>query len=249
MGLLDLREPVSAGSHGLWMLLAIPGTILLWRRARGDLAKQVSLLAFGVGLVACYAASAAFHGVRATPGRLSVFDRVDHAGIFVLIAGSYTPIAWNLLGGAWRWGTLASVWATTALGTTWLLAMGALPVLVATAVYLVMGWGGLFCCVEIARVLSGRSVRLLVLGGVVYSVGAALNVVGWPVLWPGVFGAHELFHLFVMAGSLAHFAFMLAVVAPFAGTATPKPRLAPSPARTRAALGAGLAAPSLGRVH
>ena len=102
--------------------------------------------------------------------------------------------------GRWRWGTLTAVWLTTLVASGLLLANVRLPVPLATCEYLAMGWGALFVYFEVARVVSHRSMRPLVVGGVLYSVGALLNLMHWPVLWPGVFGSHELFHLWVMAG-------------------------------------------------
>ena len=86
-----------------------------------------------------------------------------------------------------------------------------------------MGWGVVVCYAEIARVVSHRALLPIVVGGVSYSVGAVLNLLHWPVLWPGIFGAHELFHLFVLAGSLAHYRFILKVVVPFVPSAGQAP--------------------------
>src|SRR5205823_1230985 len=135
-----------------------------------------------------------------------------HVGIHLLIAGSYTPVAWNLLRGRWRRVTLAAVWSTTLVASALLIMNIRLPMPLATCEYLALGWGALFCYFEIARVLSHRALRPLVVGGVLYSVGALLNLFHWPVLWPGVFGSHEMFHLWVMGGSFAHFWFMLSAV-------------------------------------
>ena len=151
---------------------------------------------------------------------LAVFDRLDHMGIHILIAGSYTPVAWNLLRGPWRTWPLIAVWGTTIVASALLLVRIKLPVPVATCEYLALGWGALFCYVEIARVLNRRVLWSLVIGGVCYSVGAVFNLLHWPRPWPGVFGHHEIFHLWVMAGSSAHFWFMLTAVIPFAGAAT-----------------------------
>jgi hemolysin III len=81
--------------------------------------------------------------------------------------------------------------------------------------YLGMGWAGVFFYQEFTRMLSRRALAPIVVGGILYSVGALFNLLRWPVLWPGVFEAHELFHLFVVAGSMAHFNFMFRVVAPY----------------------------------
>src|SRR5215472_15713152 len=96
MDFLHPRDPVSTWSHGFWLLLALPGVFLLWRRGSGDRAKQISLLIYGVGLVACSTTSTLFHGLRPPFDRLRMFDLLDYLGIYLLIAGSYTPIAWNV---------------------------------------------------------------------------------------------------------------------------------------------------------
>jgi hemolysin III len=236
MFLLDFREPVSAWTHCAWLFLSVPATILLWKKAGPDRPKRVSLLIFGLSLGFCYAASTLFHGVRGDRDHIDLFDRFDHIGIYVLIAGSYTPLACGLLGGAWRWGSLLTAWVLAAAGILRCATIGVLPMMLETAAYLVMGWGALVCYLEIARTMTHRPLRPLVLGGLLYTIGAAINLLNWPDLWPGVLGPHELFHLFVMAGSLAHFWFMLTVVAPFESEpwASPFPTLR-QPARRPAA--------------
>jgi hemolysin III len=210
---LDFREPISAWTHGSWLLLSVPATMVLWRRSGTNLARRISLLVFGLSLAICYAGSTAFHAVRLDRDWIAWFDELDHLGIFILIAGSYTPVAWNLLEGRLKWGTLTAAWLATAVGSGLLLTCGVFSMFWSTFLYLAMGWGAVICYVEMARVLPHRTLFPLLLGGVLYSIGAVINLAHWPVLWPGVFGPHELFHLFVMAGSSAHFIFMLGVVA------------------------------------
>jgi hemolysin III len=109
MDFFDLREPVSAWSHCLGLLLSPPGILLLWRRSGGDHSKRLSLLVYGMSLAFCYTASTLYHGLRIPADRLAAFDLLDRIGIFALIAGSYTPLAWGLLRGRWRWGTLTTM--------------------------------------------------------------------------------------------------------------------------------------------
>jgi len=216
MDFLNLREPVSAWSHGAGLLLALPGTLLLWRRSAGDPAKRLSLLVYGLSLAFCYLASTLYHGVRLPATHITAFARLDGVGIFALIAGSYTPAAWCLLRGRWRRWTLAVVWGV-AITATVLIASGRhFSLVFSTGLYLGMGWGAVVCYSEIAQVVSHRALLPIVAGGLSYSVGAVLNLLHWPVLFPGIFGAHELFHLFVLAGSLAHYRFILKVIVPFA---------------------------------
>jgi hemolysin III len=216
MDFLNLREPVSTWSHGAGLLLALPGTLLLWRRSAGDPTKRLSLLVYGLSLAFCYFASTLYHGVQAPAARITAFARLDGVGIFALIAGSYTPLAWCLLRGRWRGWTLAIVWGV-AIAATVVIASGRhFSAGLATGLYLGMGWGVVACYSEVARVVSHRALLPIVAGGVSYSVGAVLNLLHWPVLIPGIFGAHELFHMFVLAGSLAHYRFILKVIVPFA---------------------------------
>jgi len=216
MDFLSLREPVSAWSHLAGLLLAVVGTLWLWRRSRGGrFDKRLSLLIFGLSLAFCYGASTLYHGAWVSSAeQLALLDRIDHVGIFLLIAGSYTPLAWNLLSGRWRWGTLSLVWMIAATASVMLVVGGVFPPVLNTAVYLAMGWGSIACYAEMARVVTHRVLRPLLTGGVFYSVGALLNVLDWPALWPGVFDAHDLFHFFVLAGSLSHYRLILQAVVP-----------------------------------
>ncbi len=215
MNVFDFREPVSAWTHFAGLLFAIPGTFLLVRRSVGEPGKQISLLIYGLSLILCYGASTLFHGLRLPSAQLAAFVRLDNVGIFALIAGSYTPLAWNLMRGRWRTWTLMMVWTMSITASALVESGRRFSLAIATCVYLMMGWGAVACYTQISRVVSHRSLRLIVLGGVFYSVGAVLNLLRWPRLWPGAFGTHDLFHLFVIAGSLSHYVFILTVVVPF----------------------------------
>ena len=216
MNFLDLREPVSSWTHFVGLMLAIPGTaVLLWRTA-GDPAKQLSLLVYGLTLAFCYSASTLFHGVRLSIAGVAAFARLDGVGIFALIAGTYTAIACTLMRGRWRRWTLATVWGVAATATIVIATGRHFSPVFASVLYLAMGWGAVICYSEIGKVVSHHALLPIVIGGLFYSVGAVLNLMHWPVLWPGIFGTHELFHLFVLAGSLTHFWFILKVVVPFA---------------------------------
>jgi hemolysin III len=207
-----IREPVSAITHGLWLLLSLPGTYVLWRLSRGDRAKQAGMLIFGLGLVLCYGGSCLFHSV---PARLAhACNLLDHIGIYMLIAGTVTPIALVVLRGWWQTGLLGLIWLLAATGIALRLSTN-LSLAQRTAFYLVMGWIGCATYIELARHLSHARLRPMWVGGLFYSIGALINLAHWPALAPPVFGAHELFHLFVMVGSLWHYHFMLAVLVPY----------------------------------
>src|SRR5262249_35186329 len=130
-------------------------------------------------------------------------------------AGTITPAALVVLRGAWRWSTLAVAWGLAACGVVLQLTPLDISDGLDTTLYLSMGWGVVFCYFELARSLSHRAMRPALAGGVLYSVGAVINLVRWPAFWPGVFAAHELFHLFVMGGTLSHYWFMLKEIVPY----------------------------------
>lgn len=214
MDFLAFREPVSAWTHCAWMILAIPATVLLCWKTRGNVGRQVGLFVFGLTLILCYGGSTLFHAVH-DEARIRVFHTLDHVGIYLLIAGSYTPAALTVLRGRWRWGILGMAWGFAAVGITMRLLSNHIPGVLSTGLYLVMGWGAVLCYFEMARMLSHRAMLPILLGGILYSIGALINLADRPIFLPGVFGAHELFHVFVMAGSLSHFYFMLRFVVPY----------------------------------
>jgi hemolysin III len=212
----DVREPVNTWTHLAGIVAAVVGTVMLWRHSRdANTLKRLSLLVFGLSLICCYSTSTVFHAVRVPAERFTWFEKLDRIGILVLISGTYTPLAWTLLRGPWRAGTLGLIWGVTLIASVKLIATGPFPLLLNSFIYLAMGWGAVACYPELRRIMPMRDLRLLIWGGVFYSVGAVMNLVNWPVIWPGVFEGHEMFHLFVLAGSLAHFLVMWEVVVPF----------------------------------
>jgi hemolysin III len=215
MNWLEFREPFSSWSHGTGMLLSLPATLLLWYLSRGDRLKQLGLVVFGLSLTVCYAGSMLYHGICLSEPQLEWFATLDFIGIYLLIAGTVTPLALVVLRSRWQWSILALVWLLAGGGIGLRLASVPMSRLVSTGLYLGMGWAVFLSYFELARILSHRAVWPALLGGLFYSVGAVLNHVHWPALWPDVFSAHELWHLFVMAGSLSHFWLMLKVVVPF----------------------------------
>jgi hemolysin III len=210
MDWLSFHDPVSAGTHLLWLLLSIPATLYLIRKSRGSVLKQIGFAVFGVGLVACYGSSTLWHATRR-----EFLGTLDYISIYVLIGATTTPVILVVLRGVWRWATLTYIWFLGLTGMALCLLPMQLPQTLRTGLYLGMGWGMCVCYFELVRNLSHRKLRLVVVGGIFYSVGAVVYRVGWPELWPGVFGAHELFHVLVMAGSLSHFIFMAKWVVPF----------------------------------
>src|SRR5947209_4179699 len=142
MDWLHFREPVSAWTHGIWFLLAFPASLLLWKAGRDDRIKQISLLIFGLSLIICFGASVLYHAPRLPPKIVQGwFAKADSIGIYLLIAGSVTPVAVVVLQGAWRTTTLTSIWLLAAAGSVLCLSPITIPKALSTSLYLAMGWG------------------------------------------------------------------------------------------------------------
>jgi hemolysin III len=233
------RQPVSAWTHASWWILSIPTTLLLCRLARGNLLKQFGFLIFGLCLALCYGSSTLWHALRLPDTDMDLFATLDYAGIFALIAGTTTPILLVVLRGPWRVGSVAATWLIAACGITVSFFHAIMSNQVFTILYLGMGWGMCFSYFQLTRVLRHRQMALVLVGGLFYSVGAVLNWAHWPVLLTGWVGPHEVFHLFVMAGTVTHFLFMVKVLLPFrprsllmkspVGMASPEPILSGRP--------------------
>jgi hemolysin III len=217
------REPVSAWTHGAWMLISLPASYVLWRLSRGDGLKRVGMAIFGLGLVACFGGSWLYHSAPLPERDLDWFARFDYIGIYLLIASSATPIGLTILCGRWRLGLLTTLWTLALTGIVLQLTGVELPAAAGTCLYLAMGWVGCVTYFELARCLSHRALCPLWIGGLFYSIGALAYLFQWPTLAPGAFGNHELFHVLVMLGSLAHYYFMLVTVLPYV---RPRPALA-----------------------
>jgi hemolysin III len=152
--------------------------------------------------------------VKAKPAGLSLLRKVDHSAIYVLIAGTYTPICLHFFSGFWQWGMVATIWVLALLGILVKLFMMNAPRWLVAGLYLLMGWLSLAATSEILAALPAGALLALVLGGVFFTLGAVVYVARKPDFRPGTFGFHEVWHLFVILGCLCHFALMALYVAP-----------------------------------
>ena len=176
--------------------------------------KEVSLLVYGVALILMFSASTAYHLIKAQPPVTQVLRKLDHSAIYLLIAGTYTPICLHFFTGFWQWGVVAIIWLMAIVGIVIKLFVIRAPRWLNAAVYLVMGW---LCILGIPIMLAAMPVGALfwlLLGGILFSVGSIVYVVEKPDFYPGVFGFHEVWHVFVILGCLSHFILVAAYVAP-----------------------------------
>lgn len=202
------REPVSCLTH----LLAVPVyTILgyyLVRRGRGNWGRKASLATMAFSSVFLLSMSAVYHLLGPGVGR-DVMARLDVAGVFALIAGTVTPVHAILFSGFHRWAPLLLVWSAAATGITLRTVFSeSLAPGVGTAIFLLMGWGGLISCILLWKRYGFSFVAPLLWGGVAYTLGAIVLVLNGPALIPGAVGAHELWHLAVLVGLGLHWKFV-----------------------------------------
>jgi len=215
-----LYEPMSALTHFIALLGAAAGTAVLANAARGELPKMISLLVYGLSMILLFAASTLFHGAITSQRTQYRLNRLDHMAIFLLIAGTYTPIAFNLFPADHRLPTLTFIWGAALLGIGIKMFSRRIHGFLHASIYVVMAWGGavpLALVSNIIEALPWHGLALLLLGGLIYTSGFVVYYWQWPDPWPGWFGHHEVWHLFVMGGSAAHYLFMLWYVVPFEG--------------------------------
>lgn len=209
-------ELVSGYSHLLAVLLSIVGLVVLVVRAavEGTAWHVVGFSVFGAGLILLYAASTSYHLLPLAEHRKVLLRRLDHIMIYVLIAGTYTPVCLTILRGPWGWSIFGTEWGLAFLGLFFKFFWLDAPRWLSTVLYVVMGWVALVAMVPLVEAVSWVGVAWLLAGGIWYTLGAAAYATKWPTLHPRHFTFHELFHILVMAGSLSHFWFMYDFVLP-----------------------------------
>ncbi len=210
-----MENPVRGLLNGAAALLSAVGAAALWARGGGDLSQQSALLTFGLSLVCLYTVSSLYHSVPWNQVWKLRFQRIDHAMIYVLIAGTYTPIAVIILDGWLRWAALGTVWGIAAVGTAQKTFWPQLGHRFSVTVQVIQGWLAVLLLAPLSQRLPWPALLLLMLGGLLYTVGMVAYATKRPRLWPHVFSYHEVFHVFVVAGSAAHYAMTFVYVASF----------------------------------
>lgn len=213
----DGLRPWSAITHGVGAVLAVVGTVFLLIRSSLmglDGWHMAAFAIYGVSMICLYTASTLYHCLNtAVAGRLAL-RKLDHCSIALLIAGSYTPICLTALRsqGAWGWSIFGVVWAMALASCCLSLLWISSPRWLTSGVYLLMGWVAVFALYPLSRVLPAEGFFWLVLGGLLYTAGGVLYAVKWPGRDNPRFGCHEVFHLFILAGSVCHYIMMYRVV-------------------------------------
>jgi hemolysin III len=209
-----LREPVNGLTHFFAAIVAALGLVSLIVLGWHSLIKEISLSVYGTSLVLLFAASATYHMVKAKPGIIAVLRKIDHSAIFLLIAGTYTPFCALMFTGFWKWGLLGIIWLLAIIGIVVKIFISNAPRWLHAGVYIVMGWLCMTAIGEMLRVLPPGAIIWLITGGIIYTLGAIIYITKALDFWPGKFGFHEVWHIFVILGALAHFVAIAGYIAP-----------------------------------
>jgi hemolysin III len=190
---------------GAFLSVAAIGVLSAFAAVYGTVWHIVSFSIFGFTMFLMYMSSSVYHLLPMKDKALRVFKRIDHIMIFLFIAGTYTPICLVGLKGVWGWSIFGVAWGLALIGiilkAVWLHA----PRWFSTMVYILMGWMAMIAIYPLSHTFSTRALIWLILGGLSYTVGAVIYALKKPDPFPGVFGFHEIWHLFVLGGSACHF--------------------------------------------
>lgn len=214
---ITIREPGSAITHFIAMMLTVfAAAPLLVKSALSDTANTLpAMTIFILSMVLLYGASATYHSLNIGGRALRIFRKVDHMMIFVLIAGSYTPVCLIVLGGRMGYTLFAVVWGIAIVGMLLKACWVTCPKWFSSIIYIAMGWVCVFVFGPLWNTLPHNAFLWLLAGGIIYTIGGVIYALKLPLFNSRhtFFGSHEIFHLFVMGGSLCHFIFMYHYVA------------------------------------
>ena len=208
----QVKDPISALTHFIGFLAVIPVFICLLDLADTKL-QQISFIVFGFSLLLLYGASTIYHTLKVSAEKTALLRRIDHMMIFVLIAGTYTPVCLVPLAGKWGTILLSAIWAIAIAGVFMKIFWMGAPRWLSTMIYVVMGWLSITAFVPLLKAVGWGGFGMLLGGGIAYTVGALIYAQKKPNLAIlKSFGFHEIFHVFVMIGSAFHIAFMFLYV-------------------------------------
>ena len=201
------REPISGLTHLIGALLAVVGMIYLLIEAAeaGKTIHFVAFLIFGLSMILLYTSSALYHILKVSEQMVLKLKKLDHSMIYVLIAGTYTPICLLALDGLWKWGSFVTIWVIAAAGILFKLFWIHAPRWLSTLLYLGMGWISLVIFPQLFGLLPPGFMIWIGIGGAAYTGGAIIYALKKPDPIPEWFGFHEIWHICVMIGTFSHF--------------------------------------------
>ena len=212
-----IKDPGSAITHFIGMVLAFFSAFPLLVKAAAEPGRlHVTALAiFIVSMILLYMASTVYHTLDISPRVNKILKKIDHMMIFVLIAGTYTPVCLITLGDSTGWYLLALVWSIAAAGILIKAFWVTCPKWFSSMIYIAMGWVCVLAMKKIIAALPPQAFGWLLAGGIIYTIGGVIYALKLPIFNSKHknFGSHEIFHLFVMGGSLCHYIVMYQFVA------------------------------------
>lgn len=210
-----IKDPGSAITHFIAMVLAIAAMTPLLVKASQKSGHFLSLLIFILSMIGLYGASTIYHTLDISPKINQMLRKLDHMMIFILIAGTYTPVCMIVLGDRTGWLLLALVWAIAAVGIIINAFWITCPKWFSSLIYIAMGWVCILAITKIISALPKAGFLWLLAGGIIYTIGGIIYALKLPIFNSRHknFGSHEIFHLFVMGGSFCHYVMMYGYVA------------------------------------
>ncbi|MCD8501962.1 MAG: hemolysin III family protein [Bacillaceae bacterium] len=203
-----IREPINGLTHLAGAVLSFIGLLALVIKASlttGSAIAIMSVAVFGISMLLLYSASASYHMVIARNSVISYLRKIDHAMIFLLIAGSYTPYCLITLRGLKGWVLFSAIMSIAIAGILFKMIWFHCPRWLSTTLYIVMGWLVIFFAAPLAENLAATGLLLLIGGGVLYTIGGIIYAIKPKFLETKYLGFHEIFHIFILLGSLTHF--------------------------------------------
>ncbi len=211
---LKMKEPVNTWTHFIPFLAAIVGLIFLVKYSYENISTLITMTIYGVSMILLYGASTVYHWVRTTPKKELLLKKIDHCAIYLLIAGSYTPVFFYGLDGVWKWIMLPAVWVLALIGILLKLWLIHAPRYISTGFYLSLGWIAVIPFAQLIKNLPIEAIILMMIGGLLYTIGGIIYATKWFDFFPNRFGFHEIFHLFIASGSTVHFFMMFLYILP-----------------------------------
>lgn len=209
-----MHHPVRGLMDATAAIVAVVGAVWLVNRSAGPWPRQLAIGVYAASLVGVFTVSALYHSVPWRDAAKRRMQKLDHTMIFFLVAGTYTPIALIVLDGWIRTATLMAVWGIALVGAAQKWILHQMGLWLSITLQTVQGWLALLVLIPLLRRLPPEAVGLIVLGGVLYTVGLVTLVSRRPFLWPRYFSYHEVMHVFVIAAAACHFAMIARYVAP-----------------------------------
>ena len=203
MVIIKKEEKISFYSHFFGVILALMGSIYLIYKANGLEMKIISII-YGVSVIILFLGSSLYHYNKKYNSEVSIWRKIDHIAIFIMIAGTYTPVSYVYLSAYWKWSIIIIQWVLVFGGIFFKFYYLEAPRYLYTIIYLLMGWMGIVPIIKFIESMSNLSLFYLFAGGISYTIGALFYIFKKPQFNPK-FGFHEIFHIFILIGALFHY--------------------------------------------